>query len=122
VPGATNSQIVDLALEEGASEMRTAVCQRINAIGPSDEHHGYTPNIDPLRYQLFQIPFRERRHEVVPVRTGRVVHADPLAVHEMPTEVGGAQRYRESKTADRPSRSSDTTKPERERGRVEPSS
>jgi hypothetical protein len=121
VPRAANSQVVDLALGEGASEMRTAVCQRISVTGPSDEHHGYTSNIDSLRYRLFQVPFRQRHHEVVPVRTRRVVNADPPAVYEMPAEIGCAQRYRESETADRPSRSPGTTKPERERDRVKSS-
>jgi len=78
-------------------------------------------NIDPLRYRLSQVPFRQRGHEIVPVRTRRVVDADPLAVYEMPTEIRCAQRYRESETADRPSRSSDTTKTERERDRAESS-
>jgi hypothetical protein len=93
----------------------------MNATGPSNEHHAHAPNIDPLRLRLSQVPLRQCRHEVVPVLTRRVVHANPLAVYEMPAEVGCAERYGESETADHPSRSSDTTKPERERDRVEPS-
>ena len=41
-------------------------------------------NIDPLRYRLSQVPFRQRGHEIVPVRTRRVVDADPLAVTRCP--------------------------------------
>jgi hypothetical protein len=48
-----------------------------------------------------------------------MVNADPFSVDEMPAQVGCAERYHKSETADRASGSASAAKPECERGRVE---
>jgi hypothetical protein len=118
MPGTADAPGVDVPLRERAAEVRTAIGERIDAIGLSNQHNRDTPNIETPGHRLYQFSFRKDGDEVLPLDARSVIDTDALAIDEMPTEVRGRQRDAQSGVRGGPSGSPRAPQPKEERGRV----